>query len=132
MTQFLGRGWKFPIQVDPATGRIRMSEYEEDVEEAIRIILRTAKGERVMQPEFGCKIRDYVFRGTDRSTLQLMADEIKDALRSWEPRIEDIEVKVTRHPDEGGTLFIHIQYVVRRTNNLFNRVYPFYLYEGTG
>ncbi|MTV50361.1 baseplate protein [Heliobacillus mobilis] len=130
MSDFLGKGWKFPIQVDPNTGRIKMSQYEEDIDEAIRIVLWTAKGERVMRPSFGSTIHQFVFGGTDVTTLHMLGNEIKEALRHWEPRVEAVDVQVQRDPRESNKLLIHIQYRVRKTNNLFNRVYPFYLDEG--
>lgn len=127
---FLGKGWKFPVQVDPVTGRIMMSEYEEDISEAIRIILSTAKGERVMRPGFGCGIHKYVFGLTDVTSLRLLESDVKDAIILWEPRVDDVEVSVDFDQEKSGKLLINIQYVVRTTNNLFNLVYPFYIYEG--
>lgn len=127
---FLGKGWKFPIQVDEATGRIRMSEHEDDIAEAIRIIIWTSKGERVMRPDFGSGIERYLFEGTDDMTLRLIESEIEEAVRVWEPRVHNIEVKVERAADEAEKLLIQVQYEVRTTNNLFNQVYPFYLHEG--
>jgi phage baseplate assembly protein W len=130
-SEFLGRGWKFPVQIDPATGRIRLSEYEEDIAEAIRIILGTSHGERVMRPDFGCGLRDFVFGTTDDTTLRMLESSIVEAIRVWEPRVEEVEVNATPDRTDPGKVQIRIQYLVRTTNNLFNQVYPFYLYEGT-
>ncbi|MBD2847884.1 GPW/gp25 family protein [Paenibacillus sp. IB182496] len=128
---FLGKGWKFPIEVDQTTGRIKMAEDEDDIAEAIRIILWTSKGERVMRPEFGCGVRNFVFESSDETTLRLMETNIQEAIRVWEPRVEDVEVHAVRDEQTLGRLEINIRYVVRSTNNLFNQVYPFYLHEGT-
>ncbi|GBF34820.1 hypothetical protein DCCM_3940 [Desulfocucumis palustris] len=127
---FLGRGWKFPVEVDPKTGRIKLSEYEEDISEAIRIILATSKGERVMRPDFGCGVQSFVFGLTDTTTLKLFETEVKQAIMAWEPRVQEVEVKIVFDRDTPGKLLINIQYIVRLTNNLFNLVYPFYLSEG--
>jgi phage baseplate assembly protein W len=127
---FLGRGWKFPIQVDPTTGRIRMSEGDEDISESIKIILRTAKGERVMRADFGCSLDRFVFDSTDETTLHLLEANIEEAIRIWEPRVTDVEIKAEPDRTDPGKLLLHIDYRVRSTNNLFNLVYPFYLYEG--
>ena len=124
---FLGEGWKFPVSVDETTGRIKTSQYEEDVEEAVRIIIMTRKGERVMRPEFGCGLQDYLFAGLDYDTATQMRLEVQRALTDWEPRITDVEVGVER---EGGRLMIRVSYVVRATNNPFNLVYPYFLSEG--
>lgn len=130
-SEFLGRGWKFPVQVDPATGAIRMSEYEDDIAEAIRIILGTTQGERVMRPRFGCGVREFAFGPTDDTTLRLLEGDIREAIRVWEPRVEDVDVAAIPDRDNPGKVQVRVRYVVRTTNNLFNQVYPFYLYEGT-
>lgn len=129
---FLGTGFKFPIQVDPSTGRMRTSSHEDDIKEAIGIILNTRRGERVMNPDFGCGIHDYAFGTADFTTLSLMRKEVLESLIMWEPRIQDIEVSVDDSQSEVGKIIINISYVVRTTNNPFNLVFPFYINEGYG
>lgn len=124
---FLGTGWKFPVEVDRATGRIRMSSYEENIEESVRIILGTRKGERVMEPEFGSRLHEYAFETADYTTLYSMKNEVERSLTRWEPRITDVEAEVTDERINEGILFIHIRYVIRSTNNPYNLVYPFYI-----
>ena len=130
--KFLGIGWEFPVRIT-STRMISMSEYEENIKESIRIILETAKGERIMRPNFGCGIHDFVFETINASTLGQIESSVRDALEMWEPRIEIITVNT--HPEREsstGKLLINIQYLVRKTNNQFNMVYPFYLTEGMG
>jgi phage baseplate assembly protein W len=127
--EFLGTGWKFPVQVDPSTGRIMLSQHEEDIAEAIRIILWTARGERVMRPDFGSGVHQYSFEENDFTILSMLENDLERSIREWEPRVENVKVKAI--PDGGGKLNIHVSYTVRTTNNLFNQVYPFYLYEGS-
>lgn len=126
---FLGVGWKFPVEVDEATGRIKTSSFEEDIKEAIQIIIMTSKGERLMRPNFGCDMREQLFEGMDYATISQMESEIKVALTSWEPRIEDVDVTI-KGENQGGNLMIDIHYLVRATNNRFNVVYPYFLTEG--
>lgn len=128
---FLGRGWKFPIKVDSSTGRIMTSEFEDDIKEAVEIILGTSKGERVMRGEFGSNVRNYIFESMDATNINLLEREVKEAIFLWEPRVRDIEVSVAKDRDDASKLLIEITYVVRKTNNLFNLVYPFYINEGT-
>lgn len=128
---FLGSGFKFPVQVDKNTGRIRESSYEEDIQEAVRIILSTRKGERLRNPRFGCGIYDYAFEALDYTTISAIKHEVEMALVLWEPRIEDIEVVIDEKQEE-GVLLIEIGYVVRSTNNPFNLVFPYYINEGFG
>ncbi len=127
---FTGTGFKFPVQVDPVTGRVRTSSDEEDIREAIRIILGTQPGERPMSPHFGCSINSFVFGTSDHTSLTIMKNEVENSLIMWEPRIKDIDVNIVQSPDENGVLLIEISYVVRSTNNPFNLVYPFYISEG--
>ena len=127
-SEFLGRGFAFPLGVDPVTGRMKMAEYEEDIRQAIFIILMTRKGERVMRPEFGCDIHNFAFSGSDYESLSGIEQAVQDALVLWEPRITNIEGHA--YAAEGGKLNIHISYVVRSTNNPYNLVYPFYINEG--
>jgi uncharacterized protein len=124
--EFLGIGWKFPVNVT-AEGRIDKAYYEDDIRDAIWLILGTAKGERVMRPDFGCGIHDLIFSVSSPTTAGLVAKEVREALIWWEPRIELLNVQVLPKPDEPTTLLIRIEYQVRATNNVFNLVYPFYL-----
>jgi len=130
MKDFLGRGWKFPIAVD-ATGAIALSSYEDDISEALRIILLTAKGERVMRPDFGASLHDFVFESMSATMIGRVQAAVTDALIKWEPRIQVLGVNVEPDPGEIGKLLIDIEYRVRATNNRFNLVFPFYLKEQT-
>lgn len=129
---FLGVGWPFPLVDESgkprlnADGSLKLSEYEESVRESIWIVLGTAKGERVMRPAFGCGIYDLVFEINSASTAGRVAQEVRDALLYFEPRIDVVDVQV-QAGGRGEVLLISINYQVRATNNLFNLVYPFYL-----
>ena len=127
---FLGTGFKFPVQVDSVTGRVRTSSNEEDIEESVRIILGTQPGERPMSPHFGCNINSFVFGLSDYTSMQMIKREVENSLVMWEPRIKDISAEVVQSPDDNGVLLIAISYVVRSTNNPFNLLYPFYISEG--
>jgi uncharacterized protein len=127
---FLGRGWKFPVRLEPATGNIAMSEYEQDIDEAIRIILGTAPGERLMRPDFGCGIHRLVFDTISRATIGLVESRVREAMVKFEPRIEVLALEVSTKDAANGRLEILLKYRVRETNNEFNLVFPFYLNEG--
>ncbi len=127
-SEFLGRGFAFPLSIDPVTGEMQTVAYEEDIRQAIYLIIMTRKGERVMRPEFGCSIHDYAFDNMDYETLSRIEETVREALILWEPRIRDIEVHANRA--DAGRLDIEIDYVVRTTNNPYNLVYPFYINEG--
>ncbi len=129
---FLGRGWKFPVGVDPTTGRIAMSEFEQDIKESIRIIVTTAPGERVMRPEFGCGIHDLVFSTMSRATLGVFESRMRESIRQFEARVEIVKLDISTREAEKGKLMIELACRIRDTNSEFNLVFPFYLSEGAG
>jgi len=128
----LERGIAFPIKVDSVDdedgekkAKISLSNYEKDIKEAILIILGTAKGERIMQPDFGCGINDYVFAHMDVSTIGLMKSTIETSLTLFEPRIEIINIKIDRDVKNQSTLLIGIDYKIKATGDELNLIYPF-------
>lgn len=125
---FLGVGWRFPLRVG-AHGGFAFSAGEQDIEEAIWIILGTARGERQMRPRFGCGIHDYVFAPTDETTRGDIAQQVRDALTEFEPRIDVMDVTVSPTESE-STLVVRISYRIRSTNTFHNVVYPFFADEG--
>jgi phage baseplate assembly protein W len=129
---FLGIGWSFPPSFD-AQGEVNMAAYEEDVRQAIRIILSTNHTERVMRPDFGANMRALLFEPMSTTTMSLAQHYVERALIEWEPRIDLDEVTVRFDKDDPsrGKLLIDINYRVRATNTFYNLVYPFYLLEGS-
>ena len=129
---FLGRGWKFPVRIDSTTGRVAMSEMEQDIKESIWILLSTAPGERLMRPEFGCGIHDLVFSSMSTVTMGLFESRVREAINRWEARVDITKLEVfTKEPDK-GKLEINLTCLIRDTNSQFNLVFPFYLTEGAG
>lgn len=129
--EFLGKGLKFPLQVDPRTGKFAMVSQEEDIREAIGIILNTVRGERVMRPGFGSNVIEYTFSAASSSMLQSIAYEVREQLLLQEPRIVDVEVDCSEMDRMSGAIVIEVSYTVRSTNNRYNHVYPFYMTEGS-
>lgn len=124
-TDFVGSGWSFPLRVD-AQGRISMTTGTTEIEEAIRLVLGTAPGERPMRPDFGCGIHDYVFATADATTAGQIAFEVRASLSRWEPRIDLEGVDVLVDEDREATLLIDISYRIRGENDVRNLVFPFY------
>jgi len=127
---FLGVGWAFPPQLE-ADGSIAEAIYEEDIRQAIRIIIFTNRGERLMRPDFGAGLNEFVFEPVNTATMALIENRVREALIAWEARIDVLEVKVTSDASERNKLLIDMTYRVRATNTKHNLVYPFYLQEGT-
>ena len=126
---FLGKGWAFPVEVD--AGQAATAAYDEDVRQAIVIILGTDPGERVMRPDFGAGLRAFVFEPLNPATMEALRQRVLESLIDWEPRIDVPSVTATADVADVGKVVIEMSYRVRATNSQANLVYPFYLEEGS-
>ena len=123
---FLGSGVAFPLRIDQRGG-VALARADEDVRQAIMLILGTTPGERPMRPEFGCRLQEFVFDGVDAYTVGRLREEVLSALERWEPRIEVLDVGFDLSEFDAGRLMLDIDYVVRATNDVRNLVYPLYV-----
>ena len=123
---FIGSGLAWPLAVDQS-GSLATTGGADGISSALRMVLSTAPGERLMRPEFGCRIWNLLFEPINANTLGLMSEAVRDAVGRWEPRIELDDVRV--EPDQGdiGSVRIHIDYRVKATNDRRNLVFPFYV-----
>jgi phage baseplate assembly protein W len=126
---FLGRGWAFPV-VPTTSGGIAFVSGAESIEQAIRIILETSPGERIMRPEFGCGIWELVMETNTAQLHGRLQARVREALVRWEPRVDVLDVRIDSPPEKKNVLFIRIDYRIRANNALYNLVYPFFLQEG--
>ena len=122
---FLGRGWAFPVR--PQAGRLLYASDAEDVRQAIRIILETAPGERVVLPDFGCRINELLFAAGNAATRSLAELYVRQALDRWEPRIQVVAVNSTIEAGSRQCLRISVDYLILDRNRPDNLVYPFFL-----
>ena len=123
---FVGRGFSFPMGVN-TDGGIRMTRGPEDLDASMRVILSTAPGERLMRPQFGCRIWDLIFEPVNFNTLGQMAEAAGEAIAQWEPRIDVLDIDCVPDSLDPYLVNIDITYKVRATNDRRNLVYPFYV-----
>ena len=126
---FLGRGWAFPVSVE--AGQAATAAYDEDVRQAILIVLGTDPGERVMRPDFGAGLSAFMFEPLNPATMEALRQRVLESLIDWEPRIDVESVTATADVVSVGKVLIEMSYRVRATNSHANLVYPFYLEEGS-
>jgi phage baseplate assembly protein W len=122
---FVGAGWAFPAGVGP-TGGIALVTGDTELVQAMRLVLSTYPGERAMRPEFGCRLRDFAFRGRDATTANELADEVRRALLRWEPRVDVEAIDVVVADDDDCLLYLDVRYRLKSTNDRRNLVFPFY------
>ena len=127
-SSFLGTGWSFPPTFDQDTATVEMVSDEEDIIQSMEIILSTRPLERIMQPDFGCELSQFLFEEISQGLITGIRGTISDALLYYEPRIDVEDININENEQE-GLLLISITYAVRGTNSRFNLVYPFYINE---
>lgn len=110
-----------------------MLDDEADILSSLHVLLSTARGERVMVPQYGCNVDDLVFENLDTRMRTLLVDQIRSAIIYHESRIDLEEVRVEDDPVEvmEGRVLIGVTYRVKSTNSRFNFVFPYYETEGT-
>ena len=128
---YIGAGWAFPLRTN-SRGGIALVRREQELEEAMRLILATYPGERPMRPEFGSRVRDWVFRGADTNSISGLSLEVRTSILRWEPRVEVKNVAVTQDAADPSRLLIDIEYQPLDTNDRRNLVFPFYTIPDDG
>lgn len=129
---FLGTGWSFPPSFNNTSASVQMVSDEEDIRQSLHILLSTSLGERVMQPDYGCNLADYVFEGLSSTTIGYIRERVANSILFYEPRIVVERIDVT---GEGtvdnieGRFLISITYTIPGTNSRFNYVYDYYRNE---
>ena len=130
-TSFLGTGWSFPPSFNAATGEVELTSDQLDIQRSLEILLATKKGERVMQPDYGCNLDEMVFEPMTTTFKTYIREMIRTAILYYEARIELNNVTIDDSREPEGVIAILLDYTIRATNSRFNFVYPYYINEGT-
>jgi phage baseplate assembly protein W len=129
--QFIGVGWKFPVEFNTASNSAAMLSGEELIKNSLDVLFVTNMGERIMQPDYGSELDEFVFENLSRSMITYLEAVISDAILFNEPRIMVNEIEIDPQIRDGAFIEIKIDYTILSTNNRYNYVYPYYLKEGT-
>lgn len=132
---FLGTGWSFPPTFDRESGQVEMVSELVDIEQSLDILLSTSLGERVMVPDYGCNLDDYMFESLNNSLIGLIKHHVENAILFYEPRIIAEKVDVTTADSLDlieGRFTITVEYIIPETNSRYNYVYDYYLNEAAG
>jgi len=129
---FLGTGWSFPPTFDRESGQVEMVSELVDIKQSLDILLSTSLGERVMVPDYGCNLDDYMFESLNNSLIGLIKHHVENAILFNEPRIIAEKVDVTQADSMNlieGRFTINVEYRIPETNSRYNYVYDYYLNE---
>jgi phage baseplate assembly protein W len=128
---FLGRGWSFPPTFDANSGTVLMVADAEDIRQSLFVLFSTMQRERVMLPDYGCQLGNYVFDSINSTLFARIKDSLTTSILYYEPRISAVQITMTADDNTGGLLLISLTYTIRQTNTRSNMVYPYYL-QGEG
>lgn len=129
---FLGTGWSFPPTFDLESGSLELVSEVEDIEQSLNILLSTSRGERIMQPKYGCDLHEFLFETMSSTVIGYIKERVKSSILHFEPRIIAEKIDVT--PGDSfdlieGKFTISIEYSIPGTNSRFNYVYDYYKNE---
>ena len=101
---------KLPLTVDPTDMFYRLNKsMGEVVKQNLKMVILTAPGERIMDPEFGVGVRNYLF---ENLPVQPLEDKIRQQVKKYMPylNIDNIEIATVDAP--GRVLQLRIFYAV--------------------
>lgn len=127
---FLGAGWSFPPDFNKETADVTIVSGVTDIEQSLNILFSTFNGERLMVPEYGCKLVEFLFEDIDSTLVAQMTDKITNAILYFEPRITLNSVTVDTSDCLNGVIYIKLDYMIKQINSRNNSVYPYYINEG--
>ncbi len=128
---FLGTGWGFPPTFDNRSNTVLMTSDEIDIQLSLQILLSTRKGERVMEPDYGCNLDEMIFEPITTTFKSYISEMIRTAIVFYEPRIDLNSVLIDDSQDLAGYIYVVLDYTISSTNSRFNFVFPYYKNEGT-
>lgn len=112
---YFGTGFAFPPRVDPDAGQLALVGDTEIVAQALRMLLRTSPGERLMRPDYGCALRRYLFAPNTVATRRMIAEEVARSVSRFEDRVDLTGVDVVADAGDPAQLDVTIRYTLRRT-----------------
>ena len=112
-----GRSIGFPPRVGP-DGRVAWSQGEDNVRDAIRILLMTRPGERLLLSDFGAGLDRSLFEPNTVTTRQTLKDRISRTLQQWEQRITLESVEVEADPGDAQSAIATITYKLVATQTV--------------
>lgn len=128
---FLGIGWNFPVAFSKEGREVLMAHDATDIAQSLKILITTARPERLMHPAFGSNLKQFLYEEITLGMVSIIENDITNTISLYETRISLLNVDINQDATENGKLLINIDYVINGTNTRTNMVYPFYIQEAT-
>lgn len=88
------------LVLNPISNDIGIKKDELAVKDALRNLLLTDRGERLMQPTLGSDIRASLFDLNTPAGLIILKEKVKETITNHEPRVTLIDVEVSSSYDD--------------------------------
>ena len=84
---------------------MEMVSAKDDIDQSLEILLGTTLGERVLRPDFGCNLDDYLFNPITTTLITMVRDLVQTAITRHEPRIDVEKVNLNTADAVEGVLY---------------------------
>jgi phage baseplate assembly protein W len=85
------------------------------IENSIRNIFTTKKGQKILNPNFGCSLEQYLFTQITDANARAMGNDILNGITQYEPRISVSNINITPQPDQ-NLYYVQIYYTILEIN----------------
>ncbi|MDX2032407.1 MAG: GPW/gp25 family protein [Blastocatellia bacterium] len=105
----------FPSRFD-SRGTTATAEYDEHIRDMIEQLLLTNPGERVNRPDFGSGLLHMIFSPNSPEIAAALQFTAQAGVERWLGDV--VEIQALRVTSEDSKLTLHLQYLVRRTQEI--------------
>lgn len=114
---------KYPNPFILQSGKTEVSDGVKSINECIGLILTTAKGELLGDPDFGCTLYEILFEQYSLNTEALIKKEIAESINTYEHRVtvSEQDVNIEESMDDIGhknRYKITISYMINNTSKI--------------
>jgi len=109
-------GVALPLQRDSADGFAMIKTIKKLVKQNLKMLLLTNPGERVMAPNFGVGIKQFLFHNFGTNTQVQIEDKIKEQVKIYMPAVRISEINFGLTDPDHNTLGFSIVYSIPDIN----------------
>lgn len=108
---------KLPLQLDTENGIALNKTLKETVKQNLKMLVLTAPGERLMLPEYGVGLRNFLFEQSSAKTIADLNSRIKDQIGLYMPFIDLLDIDFSSPEENSYVLNVSIQYAIPNVVN---------------
>lgn len=110
--------FRFPNMFNTVTGETVLDTEYASINRCIALILTTAKGELLGDPDFGCTLYEQLFNVRTESLDDIIKTDIVDSLTRYEKRIDvsKTDIEISQDSNNKNAYIIHISYTIKNSN----------------